>query len=301
MLIVVAPAAIAASIRRHRKSGSERPASSGENSTLSVYPRAQPIALTACSSTCSGVMRSFICMWIGELAMNVWMRIERAGFNASPARRTSFSLARASPQTVLSVIARAMSCTASKSPFDEAGKPASITSTRSRSSCRAMRSFSSFVIDAPGLCSPSRNVVSKMIKCSAMASSVAFESGRDADRRLDRERALRDAAVHRRDDRPQRRGDDVGIEPDTVHALRAGAKLDVRDRRRVLAAAGRVLVIGEHVHVEAEPVAQRVDERVDGAVAGAGKERLHAVNRQPRGELLDATVRRVARPMIDVR
>jgi hypothetical protein len=43
------------------------------------------------------------------------------------------------------------------------GKPASITSTRIRSSILAMRTFSSLVIDAPGLCSPSRKVVSKMI------------------------------------------------------------------------------------------------------------------------------------------
>src|SRR5438105_13866405 len=34
-----------------------------------------------------------------------------------------------------------------------------------------MRIFSSLVIDAPGLCSPSRNVVSKMIKWSAMSCS----------------------------------------------------------------------------------------------------------------------------------
>jgi hypothetical protein len=50
----------------------------------------------------------------------------------------------------------------------EAAKPASITSTRSRSSCRAMRSFSSFVMDAPGDCSPSRKVVSKMISLSVL-------------------------------------------------------------------------------------------------------------------------------------
>jgi hypothetical protein len=43
-----------------------------------------------------------------------------------------------------------MARTASKSPLDEAGKPASITSTRMRSSARAMRSFSSRVIEAPG-------------------------------------------------------------------------------------------------------------------------------------------------------
>jgi hypothetical protein len=51
----------------------------------------------------------------------------------------------------------------------EAAKPASITSTRSRSSCRAMRSFSSFVMEAPGDCSPSRSVVSKMNRRSVTA------------------------------------------------------------------------------------------------------------------------------------
>src|SRR6185295_854576 len=44
-----------------------------------------------------------------------------------------------------------------------------------RSSCRAMRIFSSFVMDAPGLCSPSRIVVSNMINFSlAMGLSSRF-------------------------------------------------------------------------------------------------------------------------------
>src|SRR6266576_2439225 len=171
MLIVVAPAAIDASTSLHRKSGSERPASSGENSMLSVYSRAQPIDFTACASTCSGVIRNFIFMWIGELARNMCRRPDLAPLSASPARRTSFSLARASAHTVLFLIALAMALTAAKSPFEEAGKPASITSTFSRSSCLAMRIFSSLVIDAPGLCSPSRKVVSNMIKWSFMLCS----------------------------------------------------------------------------------------------------------------------------------
>jgi len=62
----------------------------------------------------------------------------------------------------------AMSWTASKSPFELAAKPASITSTFRRSSWRAIRSFSSRVMDAPGDCSPSRKVVSKMISLSAI-------------------------------------------------------------------------------------------------------------------------------------
>ena len=116
-------------------------------------------------------MRSFICMWMGELAMKVCTRPEWAPLSASPARRMSFSLARASAQIVLSLIAFAIARTASKSPLDEAGNPASITSAFRRSSCLAMRIFSSRVIDAPGLCSPSRRVVSKTIKWSGMISS----------------------------------------------------------------------------------------------------------------------------------
>src|SRR5512135_56348 len=289
MFTVVAPAAIVASSSLHRKSGSDRPASSGENSTLSVYWRAHPIAFTACSNTCSGVILSFICMWIGELAMKVWMRIDFAGFSASPARRMSFSLARASPQTVLSWTALAMSWTASKSPFDDAGKPASMTSTRSRSSWRAMRVFSSLVIDAPGLCSPSRKVVSKMIRWSGMAPPSGRwcgSRGSRAGRGAQCQASLRAAAIDGGDDRFQRRGDDVRVEADAVDAARAGAKLDIRDRRGIRAGPRRMFVLGDDVHVGAEPVAQRVDEGVDGTVAGAGDDRLGALDREPCGQLL---------------
>ena len=97
------------------------------------------------------------------VTMKVWMRDRAAPFSASAARLMSRSLARASEHTVESLMWSAMALTASKSPSLEAAKPASMTSTRSRSSWRAMRSFSSRVIDAPGLCSPSRSVVSKMM------------------------------------------------------------------------------------------------------------------------------------------
>ena len=95
--------------------------------------------------------------------MKVWTRQAFAPFSASTPRAMSRSLARQRPATTESLIVLAIARTASKSPLDAAGKPASITSTRSRSSCLAMRSFSSRVMDAPGLCSPSRSVVSKMI------------------------------------------------------------------------------------------------------------------------------------------
>ena len=116
-------------------------------------------------------MRSFFSMCSAEVAMNVWMRNWFAGFSASAARWMSLSFARASEQTVLSLTSEAIVWIASKSPFELAAKPASITSTFIRSSCFAIRIFSSFVIDAPGDCSPSRKVVSKMISLSAMSAS----------------------------------------------------------------------------------------------------------------------------------
>src|SRR5258708_24969652 len=57
----------------------------------------------------------------------------------------------------------AMLCTASKSPGDGIGNPASNTSEPRRSSCWARRSFSCTFMLQPGDCSPSRSVVSKMV------------------------------------------------------------------------------------------------------------------------------------------
>ena len=56
----------------------------------------------------------------------------------------------------------AICLTASKSSGDAIGKPASMMSTPSFASCFAICSFSPLVSVAPGLCSPSRSVVSKM-------------------------------------------------------------------------------------------------------------------------------------------
>ena len=95
--------------------------------------------------------------------MNVWMRPRLAGFRASAARSMSILVARARPQTVESLTPLAISLTASKSPGDAIGNPASMTSTPNSSSTWAMRNFSSRFIDAPGDCSPSRRVVSKMM------------------------------------------------------------------------------------------------------------------------------------------
>src|SRR6267378_1749082 len=94
------------------------------------------------------------------------MRPWAAGLMASPAFWISPAWARASEHTRESRTAEATAWMASKSPWLAAAKPASITSTRIFSSCLPMRTFSSLVIDAPGLCSPSRIVVSKIISLS---------------------------------------------------------------------------------------------------------------------------------------
>ena len=69
---------------------------------------------------------------------------------------------RARPQITGPSTSREISCTASKSPGEVIGKPASITSTPSRASCWAISTFSAVFSEMPGDCSPSLRVVSKM-------------------------------------------------------------------------------------------------------------------------------------------
>ena len=161
--MVVAPASITAPQISAKKSISERKASSHENSTSSVYSLAICTAFTAASITCLGFIFNLCSIWMGLVAMKVWIRRFWAGAMASPALRISRSTARDKEHTVARVRVLAISLTASKSPGLAAAKPASITSTPNFSSWRATRTFSSLVMAAPGDCSPSRKVVSKII------------------------------------------------------------------------------------------------------------------------------------------
>src|SRR5262245_50765083 len=74
----------------------------------------------------------------------------------------SFSKARASPAMVTFRTSLEIRRTASKSPSDAIGNPASMTSTPNRSSWRAKRTFSGGFMLKPGACSPSLKVVSKI-------------------------------------------------------------------------------------------------------------------------------------------
>src|SRR4029077_16960760 len=101
-------------------------------------------------------------MCTGEVEMKLWMRDCRAGLTASPARSMSLKPARARPHTTAFLVRLAISWTAAKSPSEATGKPASMMSTPMVSRSSATSSFSSWVMVAPGHCSPSRKVVSKM-------------------------------------------------------------------------------------------------------------------------------------------
>ncbi len=100
--------------------------------------------------------------WIALVARKTWMRGRAESRTAAPARSMSAGLQRARPQMIGPSTCRAMAWTASKSPGDAMGKPASMMSTpRSLSAC-ATSSFSARFMLAPGDCSPSRKVVSKI-------------------------------------------------------------------------------------------------------------------------------------------
>src|SRR2546425_949349 len=99
---------------------------------------------------------------MSDVEMNVWMRTLGAPFKASQARSISSGRARARLQIVGPSTSCAMRRTASKSPGELYANPASMMSTPSRANCLATINFSSGFMAAPGDCSPSRSVVSKM-------------------------------------------------------------------------------------------------------------------------------------------
>src|ERR1700738_1650661 len=102
--------------------------------------------------------------------------------------------ARASAVMVAPRISRAIRRHDSKSPGEEIGKPASITSTPSFSSCRAMRSFELASRWKPGDCSPSRSVVSKINTLFELLSLIFYglQPGDHGNRLHERRRAVTD-------------------------------------------------------------------------------------------------------------
>ena len=109
------------------------------------------------------VIRSFLSRWTGLVEMKVWMRGRSAFLIASHARSMSPGLVRHRAAIDGPLTDSAIASTPAKSPSLAAGKPASITSTPSLASWTAISSFSDTDSAMPGACSPSRNVVSRMI------------------------------------------------------------------------------------------------------------------------------------------
>ena len=89
------------------------------------------------------------------------MRGARAGAIASQVASTSAGIARESAHTTARFTVSATARTDARSPGDEVGKPASITSTPIASSRPAISTFAAREKNTPAACSPSRSVVSK--------------------------------------------------------------------------------------------------------------------------------------------
>ncbi len=99
---------------------------------------------------------------MSEVEKKTWSIGSAAGRSASTAASMSTWTQRASAAIVTSRHCSAIVRTAARSPGDATGKPASMMSTPRSDSAAATSNFSSRFIVAPGDCSPSRRVVSKM-------------------------------------------------------------------------------------------------------------------------------------------
>ena len=134
--------------------------------------RACATAARAWPLTSSRVVWSWCSMWMSLVEMKVWMRGRSESLIAFQAASMSWRPVRASPQMTGPCTSRAIAWTASKSPGEAIGKPASMMSTPRRESWWAISSFSCLFSEMPGDCSPSRSVVSKIRTRSARRLSV---------------------------------------------------------------------------------------------------------------------------------
>src|SRR5438132_8068242 len=96
---------------------------------------------------------------MSELARKTWTESTPHWIAVSMSSFSALARAQTSAERPALAIRRTPSC----SPFEVIGKPASMTSTPSLSSACAIWSFSSGMSETPGVCSPSRSVVSKTL------------------------------------------------------------------------------------------------------------------------------------------
>ncbi len=99
MLIVVAPALMAASTTAQRKATSLRVASMAENSTLDVWRLARATDWDVILMTSSLDFLIWYLRWMSEVEIKVWMRGNLAPLTASQARSMSWGFALAKAAT----------------------------------------------------------------------------------------------------------------------------------------------------------------------------------------------------------
>src|SRR5258708_3139246 len=103
---------------------------------------------------------------------------------------------------------------ASKSPGEAMGKPASMMSTPRSTSAWAISIFSVRFMLAPGGCSPSRSVVSKILICRLAAMMVGFRGKRiRAQIKLHGERGRRQGRPGQHQPRPRRPKPPAALDP----------------------------------------------------------------------------------------
>ena len=172
MLTVVAPASMTFSMTSTRKSSSVRAESSAENSTSSNFSRAILTPSTARRTISSVAILSLKSRWMGLVARKTWQRPRGASLRASQEAAMSPLLQRERLATMGPATSRPTARIDSRSPGEAAAKPASMTSTPRSRRARATWSFCSRFMEAPGDCSPSRSVVSKMMRRSPAVLTV---------------------------------------------------------------------------------------------------------------------------------
>ncbi len=109
------------------------------------------------SMTSPRVFRSFFVMCRSLTGTTRWTESAPQSAAMSISSRSALTYVQHSAERPASAISRI----ASRSPADAAADPASMTLTPIEESFRAISSFSSGSSETPGVCSPSRNVVSK--------------------------------------------------------------------------------------------------------------------------------------------
>ena len=130
-----------------------------ENIHRPMWSRTYAMISPVAARTCSRVFLMVYSRWTSDVGMKTWTISTSQSMHAS----TSAGSDRARPHTCAERPRPLMALTISCSAAEDAGKPASMVWTPMFERCSAIPNFSSRVNEMPGVCSPSRSVVSKTV------------------------------------------------------------------------------------------------------------------------------------------